>query len=221
VKNRNFFVVTNAVFVTAAIFASASYAQAGFILIIQQVGSNVVATGSGTINLSALTSNSSEREYAQIISASGIFFDGSPAISTFDVYTGLSGPSAFGSGGYYGANSGSGDSVGISEGTSIFVPTGYVSGAALSDTSTYTNKTLAALHLTTGTYTWTWGTGATADTFELDIGPASTPEPSTFALLALAASGLMLGFCFRRVPVVKMDAVCSSSSGRISPTEVL
>jgi hypothetical protein len=68
----------------------------------------------------------------------------------------------------------------------LFVPTGYVSGTALSATDTYSGQTFVSLGLTPGTYTWTWGTGANADSFKVQIGPAATavPEPST-AILAV------------------------------------
>jgi hypothetical protein len=114
-------------------------------------------------------------------------------------YSGFSGPSTFGAEGVELADSGSGDVVGILADNVIEVPSGYVSGAALSDTSTFTGEALAGLGLTTGIYTWTWGSGATADSFQLDIGQSSTPEPSTFALLAFAVAGLMLGCHFRPI----------------------
>jgi PEP-CTERM motif len=64
-----------------------------------------------------------------------------------------------------------------------------VSGTYLSDTSTWNNTTLAALGVTSGTYTWTWGTGPTADSFTLEAGPV--PEPATCALLGSGLLGLM------------------------------
>lgn len=213
--------ICNAVFVAAAIFATGSHAQAGFIMTIQQVGNNVVETGSGTINLSALTFIENGLDQGGVGGSIGYAAAGPyPTISNPDdvLYSGISGPTSFGSGAYLAASSGSGPVVDVygANGT-LVVPTGYVSGAALSDTSTFINTTLAGLGLTTGDYIWTWGTGATADSFQVQIG---TPEPSTFGLLALAAAGLMLGCHLRRTPVVKMDAACSSPSGRISLTEL-
>jgi hypothetical protein len=217
--NQNQTFLANAVFAVGAIFATASHAQAGFIMIVQQVGSDVVETGSGTINLSGLSLAFAANKSGNLESNSGEAIGGPASATSALLYGSNFGPSSFGSGGYVAAHSGSGDLVGV-DSIFVFVPSGYVSGAALSDTSTWTNTTLATLGLTTGTYTWTWGSGATADSFELDIGQSSAPEPSTFGLLALAAGGLMLGCYLRRAPVVKMDAACSSPSGRIFPTEV-
>ena len=94
----------------------------------------------------------------------------------------VTGPTNFGSGdSQIVASSGSGDLVGITGvgalGGTLALPKNYVSGAALSDTSTYDNATFASLGVTPGTYTWTWGTGATADSFALQVGPAAMPVP--------------------------------------------
>ena len=76
---------------------------------------------------------------------------------------------------------------------------GYGSRNPLQDTSTYLNKTFSSLGVTPGTYVWTWGTGAHADSFTLQIGPAATaaPEPATLTQLATGALGL-LGYGWRR-----------------------
>jgi hypothetical protein len=184
----------------------------------QQVGPDVVETGSGTINLSALSAGGKENDDALVYPSISVTIGGAYGQDKF--YGSISGPSSFGSGAEVNASSSSGDLIGVAANAAVILPHGYVSGAALSNTSTYTNETLAGLGLTTGVYTWTWGTGATADFFELDIGQSSTPEPSTFPVLALTVAGLMLGCSFRCVRVVKMNAACSSLSGRISPTEL-
>jgi hypothetical protein len=116
-------------------------------------------------------------------------------------YTGFSGPSSFGPGNtIVNASSDSGDSVGIIGptfflGPSIFLPAGYVSGTALSDSSTYNSANFASLGVTPGTYTWAWGDGAD-QRFTLQIGPVpgpSVPDGGStvsllgFALVALAA----------------------------------
>jgi hypothetical protein len=69
-------------------------------------------------------------------------------------YTGFSGPTSFGSGGFLSASSGSGDIVGIfaKSPSQIIVPQGYVSGNALSDSSTFNGKTFASLGVNPGTY---------------------------------------------------------------------
>jgi hypothetical protein len=102
------------------------------------------------------------------------------------------------------ANSGSGDMVGISDGPVfgqpiVTVPSGYVSGVALSDMATYDNTTLGTLGATPGTYTWTWGSGPTEDSFTLDIvAPISAPEPGSLALLVMGLAGLGMVLHARR-----------------------
>ena len=104
----------------------------------------------------------------------------------------FTGPMSFGSGGPTNPSSGSGDLVGIVGNPSptgspeLYVPTGYISGTALSDMSSWNNKTFMTLGAVPGTYVWMWGSGATADSFTLDIiAPAAVPEPSSLALLTL------------------------------------
>ena len=86
------------------------------------------------------------------------FLTGPASPRSVDPYSSISGPTNFGSGGETPANSGSGDLVGISR-TMLVVPHLYVSGNALSDTSTWNNATFASLGVTPGTYVWTWGPG--------------------------------------------------------------
>jgi len=106
----------------------------------------------------------------------------------------FSGPTNFGSGDFTFANSGSGDFLGIQSSPdgfgSLLVPTGYVSGNALSDSATYNNKTLKRLGATPGTYEWTWGTGANQN-FTLDIVAPGVPDSgSTLGLLFVSVIAL-------------------------------
>ena len=82
------------------------------------------------------------------------------------------------------ATIGGGNMVGIAaassfefEGVHLSVPSGYVSGTFLSDSATYSGKTLANLGVTSGTYVWTWGNGANQN-FTLQI-PVPPPPPVT------------------------------------------
>ncbi len=165
---------------------SALPARATYTVTLVQQGSNVVAAGSGTIDLTGLSLFGHGAPAAATIAPfSGEIFTGPATSEPVDLYSGFTGPTSFGPGVGADATSGMGDIVGVNGAfTYIAVPGGYDSGGPLSDTSTYDNQTFATLGLTPGSYTWTWGSG-TDDSFTLDIGPAAAPEPSGFALLAL------------------------------------
>ena len=117
-------------------------AQAGYIVTLQQVGPDVVATGSGAINLTGLTFshsgsiNPAINPFSNSFLVRGASIYTGPASSSVDSYfVPQSGPTSFGSGGLTLASSGSGDMVGIFEGFIygdpqglLSVPRGYVSG---------------------------------------------------------------------------------------------
>jgi len=159
-------------------------AQAGYTVTLQQIGPNVVATGSGPINLTGLTffqSGSLDPQvspYSMLLPLHGIIgISTGPTSSNVDIYSSPTGPTSFGTRGPTAASSGSGDMVGIARifwGSSLSVPTGYVSGTALSGMAIYTGKTFATLGVTPGTYVWTWGIGANQK-FTLKILPAILP----------------------------------------------
>src|SRR5438309_4833176 len=155
-------------------------AQAGYTVTLQQVGPDVVATGSGAINLTGLTffqSGSLDPQvspYSVLLPLHGIIgISTGPTSSNVDIYSSPTGPTSFGTRGPTAASSGSGDMVGIARifwGSSLSVPKGYVSGTALSDSAIYSDASLATLGVTPGTYVWTWGTGANQN-FTLQIPP--------------------------------------------------
>ena len=159
---------------------SAPPAQAVYIVTVQQVGSNVVATGSGTLDLTGLTFvervNSSSGDIHPSIA---LLYTGPTISGPVDFYFGLTGPTKFGSGGEIFANSGSGQPVGLTNFAAagdLVVPAGYASGSALSDTTTWDNQTFTTLGVTPGTYEWTWGSGANQN-FTLDIETVAVPAP--------------------------------------------
>ena len=165
-------------------------AQAGYTVTLQQVGPDVVATGSGAINLNGLTFYQSGSQNPAI-GPSGFLhpfasiYTG-PTSSSVDIYGGPQWTDEFREQCFErSASSGSGDMVGISAidspeiggvFVSLSVPTGYVSGTALSDSATYSGTTLADLGVTPGTYVWTWGTTANQN-FTLEIPPFPPPPP--------------------------------------------
>ena len=160
-------------------------AQAGYTVTLQEVGSDVVANGSGAINLTGLTfshsgsANPGLRPHVLGLLGPAVILTG-PTSSSVDSYSGASGPTSFGGFPFLiPASSGSGDMVGIAVDywgdVHIIVPAGYVSGSALSDSATYSGRTLAGV--TPGTYVWRWGTGANQN-FTLQI-PVPPPPPVT------------------------------------------
>ena len=144
-------------------------------------------TGSGTLNLSALTNaGPSGGVTSGMEPSSGSVDVGSATTVTDDQYTTtFTGSTIFGTGGSIPASSGTGQTFGFFRGD-LQVPSGYTSGSSLAGTAVLNGQTFASLHVTPGTYTITWGTGANADFFTVQVGPpASVPEPSTYALLGV------------------------------------
>jgi len=160
---------------------------------LEQMGSNVVATGSGAINLTGLSFLASGTQGGAILQPPiGAIVTGTTDSANVTFFSGFSGPTSFGSGNGDIASSGSGDRVGI---VGLFgqlsVPDGYVSGAALLSSATWNNATFASLGVTPGTYVWSWGTGLPNQNFTLIIGGAGVPDTgSTVCLLGFGLLGL-------------------------------
>ncbi len=167
---------------------------------VQQVGANVVTSFTGFVNTTALSTSGNANGSGRFW---GSFFQGGSIIqfgplNTYTNYTGLNGSGAFGSGSQTLANINSGTVSGmISDGSNskLFLPNSYVSGSSITGTSTYTGKTLSDLGMTIGAYNWSWGSGTSAGTVALTI--SAVPEPSTYALAAIA-TGVMAAMARRR-----------------------
>jgi hypothetical protein len=154
-----------------------------YVVTLNEVGSNVVATGSGQLDFSGLSFAGNLFINAGLVPNIGTV---SIASANVDEYTGtISGPASFGSGTQILATSSSGNPAYVWIGGYLLVPVGYVSDTDLGiSTSTYVGKNFASLGVTPGTYTWTWGT-APDQSYTLAIG--ATPLP---AALPIFASGL-------------------------------
>ena len=203
--SRQLFRFGAALIVLMSLIAGSAYA--GYTVTLQQVGPNVVATGSGAIDLTGLTFDHSSSLNPGIRPAIGAaeefaFINTGPTSSSVDMYVHPSGPTFGSSGVSTSASSGSGDMVGISRGlfltSALSVPTGYVSGTALSDMAIYSDKTFASLGVTPGTYVWTWGPGANQN-FTLQVLPEILPAPnitnmSTRAVVRTGQDAPIAGF---------------------------
>jgi hypothetical protein len=162
---------------------------------LKEVGANVVANGSGAINLTGLTLDTSGIFVPGTLAANlGLIQIGQLTNLLGDQYTGITGPTSFGPGTMFfpQANTGSGDFVGIAGlAGDIDVPGGYTSGDPLTNSMTFDNATFASLGVTPGTYEWTWGTGLPNQNFTLIIGRVGVPDSgSTVSLLGCALLGL-------------------------------
>jgi hypothetical protein len=167
---------------------STTCCNAGFIVNINQVGNDVVAVGSGSLNVSALTFLSSGTFPSNIVPASGLYRGGVGDV-LFSATNSIVGPLNFGTGNVNNiANIATGDQVGITAFNGrLFVPVGYVSGNSLSHTSVWTNQSFATLGLAEGTYVYSWGTGPNADSLTINASITAVPEPSALTMTFLAA----------------------------------
>jgi hypothetical protein len=171
-------------------------AKAEFIVNVEQVGPNVMVTGSGTLDLSGLTKDESFGSSALINPSQGLVsFGPNPGVNV-DAYFGFTGPLAIGPGFETLASTSSGDAVGIiASENQLIVPQGFM-GGSLSASMTFDNTTIADLGLLTGTFTWSWTATPSApdDSFGINIGTTTvTPLPAALPLFAtgLGALGLL------------------------------
>ncbi len=188
-------------------------ARAGYVVNVTESGGNVVATGSGTIDTTDLTSAGGGFSFPQFGAGSDIALFGPVPGPTAELFSGLSGPSSFGTGSDIAATADSGNFVGFfASGTTLWVPQNYVSGSQLSSSDVWSGQTFSSLGLTTGTYVWTWGSGAHADSFTMNIGVSSVPEPASLVLFGTGALAI-LGYS-RRKGAVKPKMGRTRKKGR-------
>lgn len=167
-------------------------ASAGVILNVQEVGSDIVISGGGSLDISTWTYSSTSSVPLATVSNDAVRV----GLGTADLYTmpvGFSGIGVLPLGGGYTANSASGDLFGIYwvDETGGGVPTGYASGAPLSGSSTYLNRSFASMGWDVGaSYTWTWNKASGGTDF-LTLNVGNVPEPTSVALLMLGGVALL------------------------------
>jgi hypothetical protein len=177
--------------------ASASVSWAAYVVTFKEVGPNVVAVGSGSIDLSGLEVYGSTDTFGALYPIGAAEYMGPIAPTLADVYFGVTGPANFGPGYFAFASSGSGDIVALlTEYSWLMVPDGYVSGDPLSSTSTFADQTFDSLGLTPGTYLYSWGQGAADSTFTVQIDSVDPVESVVAAPEAATWAMMLAGFAF-------------------------
>ena len=198
-KTHTIHTTTRRALLAAATLALATASHAAIVITFQQVGANVLETGSGSANLAALgfTSNGSYLGTVQPSGGSNQAIVGLSVGSPISNFNGVTGPAGFGTGTtLVAASSGAGATFGINS-PFLVVPQGYISGTLLSGSSTFNGQTFASLGITPGTYLYTWGAGPTADSLTVQAIAAPVPEPGS-ALAGMLALGACASGLFRR-----------------------
>jgi len=180
------------------VFASGA-ADAAVTVNINQVGSDVIATASGSLDLTGLTFLTSGVLDDYGITPNWAFF-GTGDPGTSDAYQGYTGPTSWGSGGWTPSSSSSGTIFALNAGEvpgtqNLFLQPGYVSGSSISSTSTWLGQSLASLGLATGTYVYT----TPSDTITMIVGTgiaAGVPEPASWAMMLVGFGAI--GWTMRR-----------------------
>jgi hypothetical protein len=161
-----------------------SESTAEFTVRVSEVGPDVVWSGSGSFDLSALSLTSSGTLQSGFSALPAIWAIGPTASIQRYGGTSLTGYSTtFGNNLVVPTPISSGSTFGVVSGgvtsRQIVVPSGYTSNTFISGTATYTGATIASMGLTPGIYTWAWGSGANSSSIVMTIeGSLVTPTPT-------------------------------------------
>jgi hypothetical protein len=183
--------------ITGLLFLALSQpTRASVIINVTETGGGVDLAASGTLDLTGLTNFGFSSAYPQVIPNQGYVIIGGGGGSVFtQIYRGLSGPTTFGTGGQTLRTSAPGDLISISNfGQWLSVANGFVSGSAISGSTSFVGATIASLGMNPGTYTWSWSN----DFVSLVVpGPNVIPLPMALPLLGTGL-GLMGLVSWRR-----------------------
>ncbi len=170
-------------FVAGALACSA--AQGAVTIKVDEVGNDVVATATGTINTAGFDIQSSAGLVGGFVAGTGfttawICGVGVGSGGNVDAYVanGLGNTDVCSTGLRLNATTNSGPYAGLiavagSDQLVVYVSPGYVSGDAINSTSTWSAQDFADLGLVPGRYIYNWGSGVNADSITLLIGQYS------------------------------------------------
>jgi hypothetical protein len=169
-----------------------------------EAGPNVVEFASGALNLDGLTRAPVTTAAAGMNGVSGtdgIAYLGGTDMSLSRGYSGLSGPSSFGTGGVVNASSQAGDQFILNAHFNyLYVADNYIFGAPLVNNATFANTTLSMLGLTVGQYVYV----LPHDTVTINITPnvdSSVPEPAGWVMMAAGFGAIGWALRRRHMPV--------------------
>ena len=143
----------------------------GLFFTLQEVGPDVVLSGTGTADLASLTLDGPYSHGGTFIYPSQGFFNVGTSANN-DYYSGATlgyNPGSFGSGSITSADLSTGDVFGLNGFGAVLVPEGY-SGGLLNGTATFTATTLATLGVTVlGGHFIQWGASGASETITLIV----------------------------------------------------
>ena len=181
-----------AVSVSLSAMAIPAVADAAVTINITNVGSDVVATVSGSLDLTGLTAEYSFSSVEFAIRGSPTFVGTGSVSQPVISFSGFTGPLSIGPGtNVVYADSSEGGIFAFNGGSYgfplVFVVPSFVSGSSLTGSSTFLGASLASLGLTSGQYVYT----STADRITFNVG-AAVPAPAAWILMT-AGFGLVGG----------------------------
>jgi hypothetical protein len=176
-------------------WVSTSSAQAALIINFAEVGGDVVATLSGSLNVSGIRQiDEGTVVGSQVVPGNGLIqmapAGGDPSASWSRAYNVIDSPAAliFGTGPAVSADHRSGDVFLLMGADNFFTLPYSYHGGPLNGSMTFLGKSFVSLGTTPGVYTSTIGGGQ--DRITITFGSAAVPEPATLGLMSVAFAAL-------------------------------